>query len=135
MKIEEALKETGKAYLPEAEFPNFIYVFVDRDGNHVWMNVDGQHEGLLFDYGSRNDWLPYHEEKEVRPEETGELWVYCVNSYPHFVTKDNRNRLYLTWIDGSRELVSECKHPVIHGKNGWARVSPPVEDKEVANDD
>ena len=45
MKIEDALKETGMAYLPDVEFPKFLYIIM-YDGEYMWFNTDGQYEYL-----------------------------------------------------------------------------------------
>ena len=67
---------------------------------------------------------------EIRPENAGELWEYSINGYPHFIANID-NKLCLMWKDGTHVKVEDSNNPVIHNKNGWIRLFPPVEDDSI----
>ena len=62
--------------------------------------------------------------KEIRPEKAGELWQAGNDSFFFTVNSDK--------IAGDNGDTYEIKdYEMIHGKHGWIRLYPPVEDDSV----
>ena len=122
MNIQDALKETGVATVG-----NWIINWNSLDGYFQNTHPDGKIEKFTFGKHDiqRDDWLPYREENEIRPEKAGELWVHDRGGsfYTYEGNYGNINTIH----------ISGCAMPkdFIHGKNGWKRVFPSVEDENV----
>ena len=121
MNIQEALKETGKATVE----PNHLSSYVQMS-NLVLMwyeiginNADGP---VALEVILGDNWQPYHEEKEIRPEKAGELWEWTDGYYHTEFIGLNDFRL----IGKSCNRTDTSK--VIHGKNGWTRLCPDAEE-------
>ena len=125
MKIEEALKETGKAFLEDFESS---YVEINEEGYLAWYNMKNQREldKVEFECIVDNCWQSYHEVKEIRPEKAGELWNRD-NVGICFVINNPGCTVDVVWPDGDTDTI----RPMIHNKNGWARLFPKVEDDSV----
>jgi hypothetical protein len=128
MKIEEACKEKGT--LPE--FPSMYCLIVhhlrsdtlspcwyDAKTNHFLRHVSGI-EAL------RTDWHDFPGEKEIRPENAGELWSN--NGKRWFVAKCPSNEYF---YDQTGVISHNEYAKATHGKNGWERLFPKVEDESV----
>ena len=141
MKIEEALKETGKAIYPD-QTDVYVEVRFDNGANYlVWVNtedneIDGRVAGeeggkVAYEMHFKDNWQPYHEVKEIRPENAGELWCFesgdGTESYHHTQGSQFREGLELIGYAGPIDMKQ-----VIHNhKNGWTREFPKVEDENV----
>lgn len=136
MNIQDALKETGKALLVLSDDEE-IGVAQWRNESIWWCDaITGKwrkevgHVDLL-----EGDWQPYYEEKEIRPESPGELWKkrYSVDFTSYFHTEYDSSLLLtgsrppLLLVSGTNAAVTE---EAVHGKNGWTRLYPPVQDEE-----
>ena len=137
MDILYALKMTGKA-TTETETAGFVSV--GEDGILYWFNrLTGKKMlAVKLEVIGRNDWLPYHPKEEIRPKEAGELWK---NKYGQFFAiGEDAMGLYVCWLDKphpgpqERELDRDTAC-MLHGKNGWERVFPVVEDAEGTHRD
>ena len=70
----------------------------------------------------QTDWQPYREEKEIRPENAGELWEKR-DCFYHTSGSQYAGGLTLHGDVGTVDIAS-----AIHGKNGWTRLFPHVEE-------
>ena len=134
MKVQDALKPTGKA-IDKRNKDAHIEVRFEYGANYlIWVNnKTGEYEGRLsYEAHFIEDWQPYHEVKEIRPEKAGELWQKNVDSFVYLIAEERINKL--TAIPSLVDLLSFSieKHgkDIIHGK-GWTRLYPPVEDDSV----
>jgi len=125
MLIQEALKETGFAIVG-----NWIINWNSLDG--YFQNTWPDGKITRFNFGKddilRDDWQPYHEVEEIRPEKAGELWRYRnSDNYAHTFADDDD--IYFISDGCSPKLVSnlEC---VVHNQY-WTRLFPKVEDDSV----
>ena len=125
MLIQIALKETEKAVNENNP--------LDGKTGYVRWNAD---ELWWYDRLTKNarrelthqeifdNYKPYHEVKEIRPEKAGELWKAGNDSFFFTVNSDK--------IAGDNGDTYEIKdYEMIHGKHGWIRLFPPVEDENV----
>jgi hypothetical protein len=126
MDIIEALKETGMvSILAGCE----DYAFINEDGVLCWDNK-GSPEPVPLDLIPLK-WRPYRKEPQIVPKEAGEVWV---------------NDIGIKWFicfacsDQSKGLVALSEQQVfwnidqlnmVHGKNGWTRLFPKVEDPNI----
>ena len=74
-----------------------------------------------------DDWQPYHEIKEIRPENAGELWDKDGCKYITFGTDNNDLRIF-NQVGGEYELSEFIPDGPIHDKYGWTRLYPKIED-------
>ena len=123
MNIQDALKDTGKAILPEH---NNNYVQEEGNGNLHYVGIRTGFKGCRLSWGVivRDDWQPYHEIKEIRPEK-GQTWGAPLGS-KCFIFEGSDNELWYIFEDGSRALICEN---MIHNKHGWTRLDPIVENE------
>ena len=121
MKTREALNENGKICISNNS-PD--YAFENSDGVLVWNN-NGENEPVRLCLINDVDWQPYPEVKEIRPEHSGELWEKRECFY-HTSGSQRSGGLTLHSDVGTVDMRN-----VIHGKNGWTRLHPPVEDNSV----
>ncbi|MCK5615176.1 hypothetical protein KAR91_75635, partial [Candidatus Pacearchaeota archaeon] len=134
MNIQNALKETGKAIYPDqtdvyAEIrfyngANYL-VWINTEDNEISGRVTGEEGGrVAYEMHFKDDWQPYFEVKEIRPEKAGELWEYNAKCLKIFILYGDN--LSLVGIDetGQKSTISPF---MIHGKNGFTRIEPPVE--------
>ena len=130
MLIQEALKETGKAQ----RFDNSVYyAMVDASCVLRWFEKKGNTSSaaIMFRLILDNDWKPYHEVKEIRPEKAGELWFNVNNGkYAHTSDYDDNGQTF--WHEDCYvpRDISQIQDKVVHNQ-GWRRLSPPVEDDSV----
>jgi hypothetical protein len=78
---------------------------------------------------------------EIRPENDGELWEHEDDSMGMIVRCFQSSPLEIVFSNGCRKHLSETSlasgnnrtygEDLIHGKNGWTRLYPPVEDNSV----
>jgi hypothetical protein len=125
MNIESALEETGKAILSDYEnlyarkdFHNDAVYWFDRFG-------DVRREPIGLSNINNAGWRPYYKEREIRPDNEGELWEK--SGALLFTICDSVNGLRTIGITG---YISKVDKEIIHGKNGWKRTRPPVEDED-----
>ena len=143
MNIQEALKPTGKA-IYSGQTDVYVEIRFDNGANYlVWVNtedneIDGRvigEEGgrVAYEMHFKDNWQPYHEVKEIRPEKAGELWKKGVDRFVYLIAEEGINKLIA--IPSISELLSfnikEHGRDIIHNKNGWTRLFPPVEDESV----
>lgn len=124
MKVEKALEENGKIV---ATVYTDCYAMLDGGGRLCWWYKETHKlykpvclAAILGDY-----WLPYHEEKEIRPEKAGELWVNDKGG--SFYTYEGNHGAILTIHVSGVAMPKDF----IHGEGGWRRLYPPVEDESV----
>ncbi len=120
MKILEALEETGRA---ERAGNINSYVAKTDEGVLYWYNATTHDRGaqVSLDEIFGEDWRPHPLKPEVIvPTEAGELWSSGINPY------------HTDLREGVLLLIGEYAHHItrqmIHGKNGWTRVWPVVEE-------
>lgn len=130
MKIQDALKVTGKANHLRVCGAHAEVKFRDGVQSLVWVYhelpqvADEADELVAFGIQHSDEWGPYHEKKEIRPEGAGELWAHLIgNTYRYyFHTEYDNGRL----IFGST-IAYAYVNDAVHGKDGWQRIYPPVE--------
>ena len=129
MNIQEARGKTGKARRPHWEHKKFVYLV--GDDFHVDTG-DGQSGFVYSDKAILgDDWQPYYEVKEIRPEKAGELWQeelsgnYYTTNVPMPLGLGGGLALF-----GPKGRIDIKDGDVVHGK-GWIRLFPHVEDKNV----
>ena len=128
MNIEEVLNETGKAQ-NESNLCNGETGYIAWHGDVLyWFDrKSGIRRHQVTHKEIFDSYQPYHEEKEIRPENAGELWKNNVNI-----------NWFIRWVGSSRckgfQAVSEqgvcCDVKgldMVHGK-GWTRLFPPIEE-------
>lgn len=129
MNIQDALKETGKARKED----NFAqYAFLEQseeDPRHeLFWSIDGKKDGhVQYEDIFADNWQPYHEEKEIRPEKEGELWVNKFQELAH--TAYRGDKLIFVCMNESIPVDD-----VLIGMNGWTRRYPPVEDEKLLDE-
>ena len=139
MNIKDALKPTGKARLKS--FPDAYASITYPDSCHAgfitWLFIEEDKE--ICYVSARDllceDWLPYHEVEDIRPTELGELWkdddgelYFIIREIDHnYFQTINGLQKYTLNIDGTWDRFQN----IVHGKNGWTREYPPVEDESV----
>jgi hypothetical protein len=128
MNLQDALKENRKVTLPI--YDDNYYVSEAGPNLRLWNSTEKTTVREL--YVSEllsNDWLPYPEEKEIRPEKAGELWRHdATTDYFHTDNAyDGGGSLALVGYMGVRSVDAS----IVHGKH-WTRLCPPVEDESVS---
>ena len=131
MKIQVACENKGT--LPD--FPNMYCLIVylaDNKLSPCWYNAKTDHfaREVTGQEVLRTDWLPFPEEKEIRPKKAGELWKLD-EEYYH--TEDHTSSgcgLCLVGY-GSKGFKEVDNGKTAHNKNGWTRLFPSVEDESV----
>ena len=134
MLIQDALKPTGKAVLSGSD--DFAQ---EHDDELMWCRIAGDAIGILACVGwkdvAMNDWQPYHEEKEIKPEKAGELWEHKSHG-KCFIVEDGSSLAAQT-IRGCQRFTIGSDHSwddfkdIRHNKTGWTRLYPSVEDESV----
>ena len=126
MDIKKALEPTGKAY--RESDPVFHVALDDSGALMIYKNEGNKLIGPeMLSYVLGNDYLPYHDKKEIRPEKAGELWEFGRNLF--FIIQQNQT-LFLMSAFGTR---SECstRTDIIHNQDGWKRLRPVVEEEDI----
>ena len=123
MKIEEALKDNGKA---TREDNRNHYAQKDASGTLKWVGIKIKEyvatvslESILGD-----DWKSYHEAKEIGPEKAGELWA---TGDIHYMTQKIGDELRMIPRSYDMQILEEIDH-FIHGIGCYKRLYPPVEE-------
>lgn len=129
MKIIDALKPTGKATMPHL---STNYVAVDDDDVLRYFGINTKFAGRVVSYKHIicDDWQPYHEVKEIRPKEPGETWYEVTRDLKCFTFSNAA--LGLAMMD-ERGVIITIPEYMVHGKNGFTRVDPPVKEDSVKN--
>ena len=133
MNIQDDLKETGKI---EGNDGTGI-VYAERDNAGVLMFYF-KSTGKVFRPVSLNEitgiiWISYHEVKEIRPEYTQELWKIKNSVWVTFRREGSPCLKFMHTVTGGEVVLNDwyLKDEIIHNKNGWTRLYPPVEDENV----
>ena len=129
MRIETALKETGKATYPMWDEDAFIEIihseFIDNKGEPYYCTH------LLDD-----SWEPYHEIKKIQPENVDEVWIN--SSGKTMIIGEKGVELWCYFSDGMSCPLTTGHH-VFHGEGEWTRILPPVSeipvDEELSEED
>jgi hypothetical protein len=142
MLIQEALKETGLATVGGAENSWHIHWnSLDSCFYRTYENGKIERYKMGMKALSRDDWQPYHEAEEIRPEKAGELWRAQSGCY--WFTYENERRGTLEFIPSTTGNATLVINPmsigsmdgppleIIHNKNGWERLFPKPEDNSV----
>jgi hypothetical protein len=134
MLIQEALKETGLATVGGAENSWHIHWnSLDSCFYRTYENGKIERYKVGMKALGRDDWQPYHEAKEIRPEKAGELWERKGIHYAIGYLKC-RDGIYQTQYGLHRFDCNDYKpvdNNMIHGKNGWTRLFPKPENDSV----
>lgn len=79
--------------------------------------------------------------KEIRPENAGELWRHEDGSIGIIIKQSESSPLGIAFDNGTQKHLSDTnlasgknkpyREYLIHNKNGWERLYPPVEDDSV----
>ena len=138
MKIQEALKPTGKATY-QGQTDVYVEIRFDNGANYlVWVNtedneIDGRVAGeeggrVAYEMHFKDNWQPYHEVKEIRPEKAGEVWWHEGRDLKILIFSNAM--LSLSAIDETGAICDIER--IIHGYNGFTRVDPliPLVEKE-----
>ncbi len=127
MNVKEAMEPTGKI--------SAIYCFPDvyaqlYENTLWWFSIETNERQcpVPLDYilEEEIDWQPYNPIEEIRPEKPGELWKV-----------PNQERYYHTELRGVELIVCDYEgyttnfSRIIHNQNGWKRVHPIVEVKNI----
>lgn len=134
MNIQEALKPTGKAVYPD-QTDVYVEVRFNNGANYlVWVNtedneLDGRVAGeeggkVAYEMHFKDNWQPYHEVKEIIPEEPGETWYHEARALKMFTFSNAI--LGISIMDQTGALMGI--DGLIHGKNGFTRIEPPVKE-------
>ena len=136
MEIKKALEATGKASKGDNEAHVELINSINGVKELMWVceGVDEAELGYV-QYGDiiTDDWRPYHDKKEIRPE-IGDIWEIEDGSsgfiHGSFQYADERDfeDMYITFTTGFKNSI---KIPMVHGENGWKRIHPPVEDDSI----
>lgn len=127
MKVQKALNETGKA-----ELGLECYASVGSDGLILYYydkKTSKQSHPVGYKTLLSNNWQPYHEEEEIRPENEDEAWLSKDTGV--WITHRNANLEIVLISSHSLGSIRLCDTGAIHNKNGWTRIEPPVEDKSI----
>ena len=143
MKIEEALKETGKAVRTVhadnyAAIKSFSLSKVKPLGGDrlYWYDIKTGEENSPAQLSAilAGDWQSYHEEKAIRPEKAGELWRNKEienDQYYHTENHTSSGAGLILVGYGAKGFKEADNGRVLHNKDGWERVFPKVEDDSV----
>jgi len=124
MNIQEALKETGKAF--HVTYSDLYVTWIS--GNVCFVTVYGNEDRPLEHHELLKDgWQHYHEVKEIRPENAGELWEMAGHAKFFVITDERTGKNELCGIYGNKIVI---RKDMIHGKD-WTRLFPPVEDDSI----
>lgn len=126
----EILITHQKAQLVDSD--NDVYAAVRKDGVLCWYDKDGtERVPVALHVAFRQDWQPYPEVKEIRPEKAGELWRYTGQFPTNYLMISGRAGYRLV-PDQQKLSFIDCalRKDIAHGKNGWTRIWPIVEEKE-----
>lgn len=136
MKIQDALKETGKAIREEwREYPEETYLTLEpltsseeKQFFQYDINENGCKHGQRYGHVNLldNNWQPYHDKPVIRPEKPGELWRHN-ETEGYFHTDYSTQDASLVLI-GYKGVSSNAE--IVHGTH-WTREFPPVEDEGV----
>lgn len=128
MNIQNALKETGMTIKTSGVD---CYAQEDDKGVLRWVEKKEHQYVAIVSLASvmLEDWQPYHLEKEIRPENAGELWEYRERFlwFTRHIRMESGelSEVRIVCQDGENEtLQSMCN--TIHNKNCWKRLYPPV---------
>ena len=130
MEIQDALRPTGMAKIPGFHEGNYVYMchnqFMIFD-----CKAEKERQMRAWNYSNLlcNDWLPYYDKKEIRPENAGELWEkrerkdhvrYFMSAY--YAAEQSEGLIFRGPNAGA--YISELE-TAIHNQNGWTRLYPP----------
>ena len=122
MKVQDALKPTGKA-IDKRNRDAHIEVRFECGANYlIWVNnKTSEYEGRLsYEAHFIEDWQPYHEVNEIRPEKAGEVWWHEGRDLKILIFSNAM--LSLSAIDETGAICDIER--IIHGYNGFTRVDP-----------
>ena len=130
MEIHDALKET------EIATPDYVNSKKEShaklfDGILYWYDVKKDEYLLPVTLQGINNinWQPYPEVKEIRPKNSDEVWIN--NHGRCMVLGWGKGELWGYFSDGGKCTVLDEGSLAVHGKNGWERIHPKVEDDSV----
>ena len=134
MDIQDALKETGKAYRQGMGRERYADLIEDRI---YWHFIKELRDNTIVNLRSIlcTDWLPYYEVEQIVPKEVGELWkgdsgeVYVTVFRKGILCfHDLKKRDSVGYLDFKRNDSSAwgCSNEPIHNQNGWTRIYPEV---------
>lgn len=129
MNLQNAMEITGKAY--REGWDNDRYVFI-HEGQLCFANTCIFRVSDYIKY-CKNDWQPYYEVVEIRPEKAGELWEWEDMLYFTNLQRDS-NHGVLVFMTDEGDLIDTGDidyRGCAHNKNGWTRLYPKVEADSV----
>ncbi|MCK5601323.1 hypothetical protein KAR91_05635 [Candidatus Pacearchaeota archaeon] len=115
MKLLDAFRESGKVWRGMGDFAE-----VDLKGVLRWSKSGEPVATIII---ITDEWEAYPGVKEIKPENPGETWEYDAKALKIFTLYGDN--LSLIGIDetGQKSLIPKN---MIHGKNGFTRIEPPV---------
>ena len=128
MNIQDVLEETGKV-----RGTNWETTYARLKGGVLTQYVikdDDDIGAVDLNCILDTDWVPYHEEKEIRPKKVGELWKHESGLHAH-TFRDKKGNLCINEDQCFFGTDTRKATQVIHNKNGWTRLHPLVEDENV----
>lgn len=135
MNIQDALKETGKATREGgtdsyAALKMFSLSSPKTLGGErlYWYTIETGEENspVQLDAILEDDWQPYHDKKEIRPEKAGELWRH--NETEGYFHTDHSTQDASLILIGYKGVSRNAE--IVHGTH-WNRLFPPVEDDNI----
>jgi hypothetical protein len=131
MNIQEALLPTGKA--KRDIWLDGEYIYLNHDGLFMLVGSSGHKTAYNFKCILDAEWQSCPIEKEIRPEKAGELWQKSCDYFMYMIATERINKLVA--IPSMTDLltfdIEKHGRDMIHGKNGWKRLFPKVEDSNV----
>jgi hypothetical protein len=134
MKIQDVLGPTGRAEAVLAR-PDW-YIKTKENCEYFWYRKDTNEviRELTVNEALGYVWQPYHEVKEIRPENEDEVWFNSHVEIYYLYSARNKELVTARKIALDKALMTE----VVHGKNNWTREIPKVEEvwgKSAIQDD
>jgi hypothetical protein len=136
MNITKALEPTGKA--TRQGWKKNTYIAINdssRTGIQqfflytILIGTDGERYGSIDVLD--NDWQPYYEVKEIRPEKSGELWIHEKGGSFYVHSADYNEVPSGTTTTNHFGTIEKLPRSTVHSQDGWTRLYPPVEDENI----
>lgn len=124
MKIQDALKDTGKAKREKWGVGEFVYL-----SGMYFHQANG--EPFCREDIAGCGWFPYHDKSVIRPEKAGELWKHEDGAMLFIRNRITSDELYISNLAGYDNGFEALNPKVIHNQNGWTRLFPEVPDESV----
>ena len=139
MNIQDAQEENQKAWLPEDKTSKPDEFVRCVGGVRYWYNTkDEQIAPVAYCLLKKDNWVPYPEQKIIRPEKAGELWKNEQGKVLVTLTTPEEEGLQFTYVSDAYKpcLLSDMiwHNKIIHNQNGWIHLYSPDESEIVIED-